>query len=692
MKRISLTIALIVSTLSSVSGQTKEDNDSTTIETLQEVIVTAPSTTKLVGTTLVTTIAGTGLQNLGTCLDVLSQLPLISVKDGSVEVTGKGSPEIYIDGRPMRDGEELKRLQSATLRKVELLMAPGAMYSSETRAVLKIYTKRNLIDGLSLTERVEVTARRRWSANDLLDLNYRFGHWDIFMSGTVARNNSLIKGKTTNILEYKGEKTEIGSSQHNTYPSTNGTLKGGFNYSDDSMSFGGYYRFNPERGDYTNTGSEWINSAPPILRNIYRSIQGRSHYASIYFDDTFSEGYSLHFDGDFRKACSDESILTSFPSAEWHDVTSKSHRNSKLLAGKLYLTAPLWGGETVFGTQASHTHTALDYRMLNEEVSQYIPSSLTDARQTSAALFASWNRYFGKLALTAGLRYEYVDYEFDVNGEKDVEVSRKHNLFTPDVSLSWNFNEQTQVAMSYRLSTIRPPYSQLTGSLGYVGRHEIEGGNPALKDERMHDIQLFGMWKDFMFQGDFTRSLDSYAFVKRIYPADDLQLLLQPININVSAVDMYLVWTKTIRSWTPNVTLGMHRQWLEIEGRKYDRPIFSYFFENLLALPRGWTVTLNAYGQTKGELQTNCFGTTFCSVDASVSKSFLDKSLQLKMTATDIFDSANNDWTMHTFGVFMDKRQTYDRRGVSLSIIYRLNPRQSKFKGSSAAEEEMKRL
>ena len=35
--------------------------------------------------------------------------------------------------------------------------------------------------------------------------------------------------------------------------------------------------------------------------------------------------------------------------------------------------------------------------MLNEQVSQYIPSSLTDARQTSAALFASWARMFGKI-------------------------------------------------------------------------------------------------------------------------------------------------------------------------------------------------------------------------------------------------------------------------------------------------------
>ena len=47
---------------------------------------------------------------------------------------------------------------------------------------------------------------------------------------------------------------------------------------------------------------------------------------------------------------------------------------------------------------------------------------------------------------------------------------------------------------------------------------------------------------------------------------------------------------------------------------------------------------------------------------------------------------------MNTYGVFVDKRQSYDRRGVSLNIIYNFQPRKSKYKGSSAAEEEMKRL
>ncbi|MDE5826169.1 MAG: outer membrane beta-barrel family protein, partial [Duncaniella sp.] len=500
MKRIYLPVLILLVSTEIIHAQTAEPTDSITRE-LQEIVVTARQpATKLVGTTLVSTIAGSNLQNLGTCLDVLAQLPMISVSDTDVSVVGKGTPEIYIDGRPMRDADELRQLQSANIRKVELLTAPGAMYGNDTRAVLKITTRRNFINGLSLTERAELTVRRKVSANDLLDLNYRTGKWDLFATATVTHNNSLIKGTTINSLMYEGKKTVVGSSQHNVYPTTNGTVKGGFNFADGAQSFGAYYRFNPERGDFTNTGDEWLNDEPHIRRDINRELHSHSHLVSTYYDNTFGGIYNLHFDGNFRSALSKSALSTSYHDSESSDVNSNDRRNSTLWAGKLYLTFPLWHGSFTVGTQDSYTHTTLDYLMHNPEIGEYIPSSLTDAHQTSLAAFASWSRSFGRLDLSAGVRYEYLDYDFTVNGKKDTDVSRTDHLLTPDLSLSWTFNEQSQASLSYRLTTVKPPYSQLTRSLGYVGKHEIEGGNPALRDERMHDIQFFGMLNGFMLQ------------------------------------------------------------------------------------------------------------------------------------------------------------------------------------------------
>ena len=674
------------------NAQNQEPTDSLTRE-LQEVVVNAKQpATKLVGTTLVSTIPGSNLADLGTALDVLAQLPMIKVQDNTVSVIGKSDIEIYIDGRPLRDEQELQQLHSSNMKKVELLMAPGAAYESTTGAVLKITTRRSYVQGLSLTDVFQLQRSHKWSVMDYLGISYRAGDWEFFLNGTINRNNSQIKGATTNTLVYNGMETVVGSRQNNSYPTTVGVIKGGFNYSHGTQSFGAYYRFNPEHGSFKNNGAEWLDNSELLLRDIAKQIRSHSHLASLYYENTFSGKYLMHFDGDFRNSHANNSVATTYSESATPAVNSTDCRTSTLWAGKLYLNFPLWNGDFTIGTQDSYTHTSLDYRMLNSSVSEYIPSSLTDARQTSAALFASWSRMLGKFSLSAGARYEYVDYDFKVDGKRDENVSRRDHLLTPDMSLGYSFDQESQISLSYKMVTVKPPYSQLTGSLSYTGLHEIEGGNPALHDEKMHDVQLFGMWHGFMMQVDYTRSLDSYTFVKQLYPADNLQLLMHPVNINLSALNLYLVWSKPIRCWTPNATLGMYQQWLTLDNTQHNKPIFVYYFDNTFALPHGWNVTANFSGQTKGDMHTNRLGASWFTMNASVGKTFLNKSLNVKLSATDIFNTANNDWTMNTYGVRVDKRQSYDRRSVSLNIVYNFHPSKSKYRGSSAAENEMKRL
>lgn len=90
-----LTAALSVTT---VSASNDEPTDSLSRE-LQEIVVTAKQpATRLVGSTLVSTIPGSNLADLGNALDVLAQLPMIKVDDNNVSVIGKNDIEIYIDG------------------------------------------------------------------------------------------------------------------------------------------------------------------------------------------------------------------------------------------------------------------------------------------------------------------------------------------------------------------------------------------------------------------------------------------------------------------------------------------------------------------------------------------------------------------------------------------------------------------
>lgn len=690
MTRTILILLLCACTTICVKAQESKDS---LVHQLQEVVVTNNNpVTKLHGTSLFSTIAGSPLQALGTCIDVLRQLPMIQIDDKNVSVIGKGVPEIYIDGRPLRNNDELVRLQSDNIKAVELELAPGARYDSDTQAVLKITTKRNFLDGLSLTDRGEVNVRRKVSAMDMLNLNYRSGAWDFFADGVFNHNRTVIKGTTSNSLVYDGESMVIGNSHYKDFPANVWFVEPGFNYIKDSLSFGGYYHFNREHADNSNSGTEWLNDNPAVKRIHNRLINAYSHRGSVYFENTFGGKYTLHFDGDYKYSKSDNDISTSYPNATNRQVNSFDTRKSSLLAGKLTLDFPLLNGTMSVGTQDSYTRTSLDYRMLNADVAEYVPSSATDARQTSLATFASWTRSFGKFALSAGLRYEFVDYDFNVDGVRDDDVSRHDNLLTPDISLSWDFNERSQISLSYKVNTVKPPYSQLTGSVTYAGLNELEGGNPALRDEHRHNIQLFATWRDFMLQTVYSRSLDSYGFVKSVYPAPTLQLLMRPVNLDISDLNIYLGWEKKISVWTPSLTVGMTKQWLAYGGLQYDKPILSYSLDNTISLPWGIMMTANINGQSAGHISTNYFGASCFVMDMSLGKSFLNKSLTLKVSATDIFNTHNNYWSMSTCGVFVDRRQTYDRRGIKLTLAYRLRPYKSRYQGKNASDAEMNRL
>ena len=435
-----------------------------------------------------------------------------------------------------------------------------------------------------------------------------------------------------------------------------------------------------------------MDSETPLSRRISGEGNTRNHLVSLYYDNTFADRYHFHFDGNYRGADNDKTNDTRYDHSRRQSINSTQDQNSTLWAGKAYLDFPFAGGDLTVGTQDSYTRTKLDYRMLNQTVGTYIPSSLSDAKQTSLAAFISWARQFGNFSLSAGMRYEYVDYLFTVDGKKDTDVSRTDNFLTPDISLGYFFNENSMINLSYRMATVKPPYSQLTGGLTYAGEHEIEGGNPMLRDEKMHNLQFFGQWKDFMLQVDYIRSLDTYAFVKQIYPAQSLQMLLHPVNVNVSELSTYLIWSHPVRRWQPEVTLGMSKPWMKLGENHYNKPIYSYSFQNSISLPKGFYISANMRGQSSGDMHTNRFAASWFVMDMSLRKTFFNKALAVKLTATDIFNTRNNDWNMDTYGILMNKYHSYDRRGITLSVQYQFQPKKSKYKGKAASEAEMNRL
>ena len=217
-----------------------------------------------------------------------------------------------------------------------------------------------------------------------------------------------MRGATVNSLDYEGQPTVVGSSQSIRRPSNNLSAKFGFNQTFGSLSFGAWYKVLREDGHFSNHGSEWLDDNPLIERNITKRISGTNHYSQYYLDKSFASGGRIHFDGSLIDRNTRSATTTAYTLSDLYpDVSSTQRYDSRLYAGKLTYSMPLSKGSLVVGTEDSYTTTRVDYRMLNEEIGSYIPSALSEVAQTSLAGFASYSAGFGKLGLTAGLRYEY---------------------------------------------------------------------------------------------------------------------------------------------------------------------------------------------------------------------------------------------------------------------------------------------
>ena len=117
---------------------------------LGEVVVKGTRPTfKLTTEGLKTDVDGTLLSRVGSASDVLGNLPGVQKKDKDIEVFGKGTPLIYVNGRELRNKSELEMIKSDDIASVELITNPGAKYKADVESVILIKTKRPQGEGFS---------------------------------------------------------------------------------------------------------------------------------------------------------------------------------------------------------------------------------------------------------------------------------------------------------------------------------------------------------------------------------------------------------------------------------------------------------------------------------------------------------------------------------------------------------------
>ncbi|MDE6247993.1 MAG: carboxypeptidase-like regulatory domain-containing protein, partial [Muribaculaceae bacterium] len=180
---------------------------------LGEVVVKSNRpVTAIKGDALVTSVAGTHLEHAGTAEDVLVQVPMVVGRDGVFEVFGKGTPAIYINGRLVRDSNELMQISSADIKNVEVVTNPGVKYDASVNSVIRITTKRPQGEGFSILLRSTLRENKYFSNIDQANFKYRTGGLEVFANfgGAIAKFQSNEYSISTSSLAWEEEITQNG--------------------------------------------------------------------------------------------------------------------------------------------------------------------------------------------------------------------------------------------------------------------------------------------------------------------------------------------------------------------------------------------------------------------------------------------------------------------------------------------------
>ena len=683
--------------------------------------------TKLTGEGLQTNVRGSVLENAGTANDVLSKTPGLIKGQNGLEVIGKGSPLVYINGRRVTDRSELDRLQSNEIQSVEVITNPGAQYDATVRAVVRIRTIRRQGDGFGFNLNASDAQSLRWAkGNDpfgAINVNYRTGGLDFFGGVNYARNTSrqesylekqtfgrtaagddwLFENKGTLLNEYIGS-TIYGNAGVNWQMADNHFLGG-------KVEWGRHltYSVHTEVNDNVFENGTLVDKLTTMSDDTMGEWTPYNLGANLYYNGLVAGKLGIDINLDYYGTDDSSKSVSMETSDMTHNaaIQSGSTNAGRMYAAKAVLSYPVWKGQLQAGTEETFSRRRDNYSVDGIDIS----ASKATVKEDNIAGFASYGCYLPKVGqFSAGVRYEWVRYAYEDAVTPENILSRAYGNWFPNVSYAGVIGSQSknpvQVMLNYSAKTSRPHYGNLSSAIRYNSRYIWQSGNSRLQPEMSHNIGLTAVWKYITVMLNYSRTDDAIVTWSAPYGAEGV-VLVKPRNIETPFRMMaaYVNLTPTVGPWNMNYTIGVLPQWFtinapdprEVSGIRVttfnDKPIFFAQLFNTFTVKGGWQFELGGVLMSPGYSRNLYMSNWNVNITAAVQKTLLrDGSLVVRLEGEDLTRTAHfntaSDFGSHT----IKQTNLMDTQKVKLSVRYSFNTVQSKYRGTGAGADSKARM
>ena len=566
----------------------------------------------------------------GTAVDVMRNVPSVSVDiDGNVTLRNN-APQIFVDGRPST--LTLEQIPADAIQSVELITNPSAKFdaSGGTAGIINIVLKKNRKAGYSGNIRAGVDSRGK--INTGADINVRQGKVNVFANANFGQRLSKGSGVT--------DRTTLNVEPHSiTHQEDKNQSQGYFGFGRLGMDYfidnrntitvagtavrGNFKPFTESDIFYNREGS--LN--PDTLSQRFSNTEAnfRNLGGMLSFKHNFPKaGQELTADLNFNRSNNDNynTVQTSTYSYQGGPLLGKYTQiqdgggTNKFFTAQTDYSNPL-GEKSKFETGARLSVRDVDSKSLfgivQPDGSIRYQDSLSSIYRNEEKVYAAYGTYSNLLknfGYQLGLRVEGSDYTGTLvrtyTGKDSLQ--NFHNSypisFFPSVFLSQKLKGDQDLQLNYTRRINRPNFFQLFPFIDFSDSLNLTQGNPGLKPEFTNSLEA-SYQKSFkgnnsilvsVYYKNTNNLITRYAYDTVI--AEKNRIINTYINANSSNIYGLEITDRTtlLKIWELNTNFNLYSSKINVNDPtipNQDR-IFSFFtkINNNIKLPKNITIQI----------------------------------------------------------------------------------------------------
>ncbi len=466
----------------------------------------------------------------GTGLDVMKNIPSVTVDvDGNVQMRNS-NPQIFVDGRPTT--LTLDQIPAETIDKVELITNPSAKFdASGVGGIINVVLKKNIRKGYNGFLNAGIGTYDRY--NVVFSFNYRQGKFNFFTNvgynyqgnrteGYTRREN-LKGGNTTGFYNVDQTSFSFGgfvfaragfdfyADNRNTITASFALSRGGFDTRDIQNQSFLYSNKNIEStGSRISTGvNEFRGNTSQLSYKHTFEKPGREYTADV----TYTKGGSDN-DGDFtntlkplggiaqsyfqRNDGGGETEQLTVQTDYVHPITDRAKIEGGLRTNWNWFSSPfvsyvaLPNGTLVKNDFLSNSYS---YKQgINAAYVNFSTKTKNDKFGFQFGLRAEQSTFSGKLTQFNARSQTNPNIPKDTTLGISIDVPNSNGSFMdmlfPSVYLSYFINDKNEVQLNYSRRIQRPNFFQLIPFTDFSDLQNLRQGNGSLKPEYTSSFDL----------------------------------------------------------------------------------------------------------------------------------------------------------------------------------------------------------